>query len=155
MWGLISYRLHLEMNRKKIKASGQCVCSLKPFASRAFAQSIPPAPPGSVWLDVCSPTWLVQGLSVPVEAAMAADNANWLPVIITNCPTARNCADTLGGVCLRSVCASVCALELFQSYLHFWTGHCMLPWPKDIVDVLRQHHRCMDWKTVLWDSLGI
>lgn len=77
------------------------------------AQSVPPVPPGPVWLHVCGPTWLVQGPSVPVEAAMAADNANWLPVITANCSTARNWADTLGGVCLRSVCSfSVCAQQV-------------------------------------------
>lgn len=85
------------------------VCPHEPFSSRAFPQSVPPVPPGSVWLHVCGPTWLAQGQSVPVEAAMAADNVNWHPVITTNCPTARNWADTLGGACLSSVCvSSVC-----------------------------------------------
>lgn len=33
-------------------------------------------PPPQARLIVCVSTWLVQGLSVPAEAAMAADNAN-------------------------------------------------------------------------------
>lgn len=87
------------------------VCPHEPFASRAFPQSVPPVPPGSVWLHVCGPTWLAQGQSVPLEAAMAADNANWHPVITTNCPTARNWADTLGGACLWSVCVSSACVQ--------------------------------------------
>lgn len=85
----------------------------------------PPVPPGPVWLHVCAPTWLVQGPSVPVEAAMAADNANWLPVITTNCPTARNWADTLGGVCLSMCVSSARVHSKLKFFLTLWEKNCL------------------------------
>lgn len=51
--------------------------------------------PGS--LPDCLCLYVTGPGSVPVEAAMLADNTNYLPAITGNCRTARNGADTLGG----------------------------------------------------------
>lgn len=77
---------------------------------------LPRAPPPSLCLlfpqalSVCMSVALRDRPSVPVEAAMAADNANWLPVITTNCPTARTEQTPWVG-CVCGACASLACVH--------------------------------------------